>query len=122
MRIIVVTGGRRFANRAVVTEALRQARPDLVITGGASGADALADAAARDLGIDRLVIPANWLGRGKGAGPIRNRRMAQVAKLCRMLDGFDDAEIVLVAFQGGTGTADMTSVARRNDFTIDEIS
>lgn len=46
-----------------------------VITGGAHGADQQADQSAEELGIDRIIFPANWKGRRKAAGPIRNSKM-----------------------------------------------
>jgi hypothetical protein len=48
-----------------------------IITGCANGADDLARRYAREKGIDLEVKEANWKKYGKGAGPIRNARIAR---------------------------------------------
>lgn len=73
-----------------------------VISGGAAGIDACADAAARAIGLKSLVFPADWAAHGRAAGPIRNKRMLD--------EGRPD---LVLAFPGGLGTADMVSRARR---------
>lgn len=105
---VLVCGGRHYKNRAAVAAALeRLSDPDetnmlgknpiTVITGGCpTGADAHA--------IDWAVcnwspfeeFRADWTKYGLAAGPIRNQKMADEAR----------ADLVL-AFPGGTGTADM---------------
>lgn len=52
-----------------------------VITGGAEGVDELADAWAKEAGIDRVIFPANWKGKKKAAGYKRNQKMAWYAAL-----------------------------------------
>jgi hypothetical protein len=52
-----------------------------VITGSADGVDSLADAWAKEGGIDRVVFPANWKGKKKAAGYKRNQKMAWYAGL-----------------------------------------
>ena len=97
---IAVTGGRTYAKREVVFQALdrvHERHPDMILVhGGAPGADAIAAwwALAREVEQDRH--PAEWKTHGRGAGPIRNQEMVDSG-----LDG-------LVAFPGGNGTADMT--------------
>ena len=46
-----------------------------VIHGAARGADTLAGKAARELGFEVVVVPAQWKKWGRAAGPIRNREM-----------------------------------------------
>ncbi len=46
--------------------------PDVIISGGASGADALAENYARENGIVLQVFAAEWKKFGKSAGPMRN--------------------------------------------------
>lgn len=57
---------------AQVTEFDRDAR---VLSGGARGLDRMADGIARGLGMGTRVELADWVGRGRGAGPERNGRM-----------------------------------------------
>ena len=76
---------------------------DVVITGGARGADAHAEHFARERGIEVIVEKAEWAKFGKSAGPIRNRRM--------VLKHRPDK---IVAFQRGNspGTAHMVNTGK----------
>jgi hypothetical protein len=47
----------------------------VIITGGAEGADKIADDYAEVYGFDRIIMPANWKKHGRAAGPIRNKKM-----------------------------------------------
>lgn len=82
-------------------------RPAVIIHGAARGADRLADVWARRHGIPTLPFAANWYPNGraggldKGAGPKRNQRMID--------EGKPD---LVIAFKGGTGTADLVRRAR----------
>jgi hypothetical protein len=51
-----------------------------IIHGGARGADALADAAAKELGLPVTSYPAEWEREGRAAGPLRNARMLAEGK------------------------------------------
>lgn len=109
---VLVTGGRDFKDRAFVFQALdnlreMRSRNLHIIQGGAEGADGL----AREWALDRCqaltTYPANWREHGKGAGPIRNQWM---------LDD-SDADIV-VAFPGGSGTANMVRKTQRAEIEL----
>ncbi len=52
-----------------------------VISGDAEGVDQLADAWAKEAGIDRVIFPGNWKGKGRAAGYKRNQKMAWYATL-----------------------------------------
>lgn len=101
---ILVTGGRDYADRATVFVALESAVTRfgdvLIIQGGARGADALAKEWALARGIPCIQMDAAWTALGKRAGRVRN---AWMADLC-MPD-------CVLAFPGGTGTADMIAYA-----------
>ncbi len=100
-RRVIVCGGRRYADTQVVDESLAAllVSTDIVVTGGASGADRLAKEWAEAHGLRTETYPAQWTRFGNAAGPIRNRYMASL--------GVD----AVVAFPGGRGTADMIRVA-----------
>jgi hypothetical protein len=106
MTRVLVCGGRDFADRPLlnwILGALHQTRTfSLVIHGRQRGADSLADEWAVEARIPVLRIPANWDAFGHAAGPIRNAEMLRVGK-----------PDLVVAFPGGSGTADMVSRARR---------
>lgn len=97
---VLVCGGRDYADRNAVFEALDEVAERhngvRIIQGGATGADAL----AREWCVTRhesyMNFPADWKKHGRAAGPIRNRQMLD--------EGRPD---VVFAFPGGRGTADM---------------
>lgn len=128
MKRVIVTGGRDYEDKdkvyAVLTALYDEIGEFILIQGGASGADRLADRWARDtLTLDPFhqeMYPADWEGpcdpflcrmnhrrkRGTGtycpaAGPRRNQKMLDLG-----------ADLV-VAFPGGTGTADMVHRAQK---------
>ena len=101
---VIVCGGRDYNDREAVFAALDKAhakRPfDMVIQGGAQGADRLAAMWADARGVISAQVDALWDAHGKAAGPRRNRAM-----LALFPDG-------VIAFPGGRGTADMIAAAR----------
>lgn len=113
----IVCGGRNITDGHFVFRVLDQLRATMglshVIEGGQrrrdpesgmidGGADywAWAWAAARGLTCD--TVEADWISQKRAAGPIRNGRM---------LAEFSPA--LVIAFQGGRGTADMVEKALR---------
>jgi predicted Rossmann-fold nucleotide-binding protein len=83
---------------------------DLLINGGADGADSLAAQWARDNGIEVMTVIADWRTHGKKAGPMRNEKMIRL--------GQPD---LVVAFPGGRGTEDVIRRAKANDIPVLEI-
>lgn len=91
-----VTGGRDYADWAVIKAALEEAPSTAVLVHGAArGADSLAAALWESFGRPTEAHPADWDRHGKAAGPLRNQEMVD--------SGID----LLIAFPGGRGTADM---------------
>lgn len=95
---VLVCGGRDFRDRERVYAALDALYPRMsaLMSGGATGADALAWdwGWSRNFPCERYF--ADWKTHGRAAGPIRNQRM------------IDEGRPTLVlAFPGGRGTADM---------------
>ena len=76
-----------------------------VLSGGATGADALGERYAAERGLQVLRFPADWDTHGNAAGPIRNRQMAENAT---MLIAFWDGE--------SRGTKNMIDEARAHGF------
>jgi hypothetical protein len=79
---------------------------DVLIHGAAPGADRLAAEIWQPQGGTIEAYPADWKAHGKGAGPIRNQRM---------LDAKPD---IVIAFPGGSGTADMVRRARSKGLKV----
>jgi hypothetical protein len=82
---------------------------DLLITGGCSGADQLAELWANARGITIKVVPAKWNIHGRAAGPIRNMEMALLKP------------DLVVAFKGGRGTQDMVNKAKELGIPVKEV-
>lgn len=79
---VLVCGSRYYRDRDRVFEVLDAYRGRigphmLIISGGAQGADEFARQWAADRKVDHLIMYAKWEVEGRGAGPIRNRRMAK---------------------------------------------
>lgn len=125
---ILVCGGRDFYDWNLLKETLDNTfwydntNDDFVlIEGGAIGADFLSKAWLSTVykrqyledNIDKHLkeFPADWKTHGKAAGPIRNQQMLD--------EGKPD---LVVAFPGGTGTADMIRRARKAGIEVKEIT
>ena len=102
---VLVCGGRDLTDSALVYRVLDRFHADniieVLIEGGARGADRIAGYWARKHRIDNLKFPADWKAHDNAAGPIRNQRMLK--------EGRPD---VVIAFPGGHGTADMVTRAK----------
>lgn len=109
-----VCGGRRYCNRQQVWDTLdrihKARKITLLVQGGAPGADAHAVAWANERGVSLVTFHANWRGHGKAAGPRRNASMIKLMPMD-----------LLVAFPGGTGTADCVRRAEDAGIKILEV-
>ena len=103
-----VTGGRDYMDYRRIREAITEYVPKsaTLVHGAARGADTLCVAAAASLGIQREAHPADWETLGKSAGFVRNQAMVD--------SGLD----LLIAFPGGSGTADMVRKAQRANIKV----
>ena len=108
---ILVCGGRDYHDRRNLFCALdkisQENSIDLLIHGGATGADMLAGAWAKSKGLPVRIFEADWWTHGRAAGPMRN---------CRMLE--EGRPDLVVAFPGGNGTTDMVSKAKKSGVRV----
>lgn len=108
---IVVTGGRDYAMTAgdyrFLATVVQLLRPTQFLTNGRPGVPAQAEAWARQHGIPVQRIEADWVAARKAPETRRNTTLANLA----------DA---VVAFPGGTGTADMIAKARQKKLPVHE--
>lgn len=111
---VIVAGGRDFNDYEFMCKKLdyyfqfHSPETITIINGkgpGKPGADALAERYAKERGYPIEYFPPEWSTFGRAAGPIRNRKMAEVAN-------------ALVAFPGGSGTANMISLAEEYSLKI----
>lgn len=112
---VIVCGGRDYADDARVRAVLDAGIDGQPITelaeGGAGGADEHADEWAVMRGVESKTYKAEWAKHGKAAGPIRNQQM---------LDEFKPDAVI--AFPGGTGTADMVRRAKAAGVRVIEVT
>jgi hypothetical protein len=110
---LLVCGGRDYTNKEAlytILNGIALEHPiEMVVQGGANGADYLAHRWAVDNAIPSLTVPANWARDGKSAGPIRNRKMLTYGPN------------MVVAFKGGRGTANMVEQAEARGIEVVKI-
>jgi predicted Rossmann fold nucleotide-binding protein DprA/Smf involved in DNA uptake len=68
-----------------------------IVSGGASGIDAIAKEASCYLGVTYTEFPADWNTHGKAAGPIRNRQIAQYSDRLMVIRFTDSRGSISVA-------------------------
>lgn len=112
MKIVIVTGGRNYTNVDAVRGALHAEKPDMVVQGGAPGADKLAARWARAVGVQLVTFEAMWDVHGKAAGSKRNEMMVRFGEAMVLTD--DSHSVRVIAFPGGRGTEDV--IKRAEDF------
>lgn len=91
---VIVAGCRDFADYELLKEKcdfyLQNKKPEniVIVSGHASGADALGERYAQERGYETEIYPTDWKTHGRAAGPIRNAQMAAVADaLIALWDG-----------------------------------
>lgn len=112
---VLVCGGRDYDDWPKMKEELDALHETRIFTevihGAADGADRLSGVWARWYGIKESPYPADWKKHKKAAGPIRNKQMLD--------EGKPD---LVIAFKGGTGTANMISQATKAGIEIVKIN
>lgn len=107
---VLVCGGRNYDDFLTLDETLENLDIhqgiELIIQGGAKGADKLAQDWAYMCNKPCLRVPAEWSKHGKKAGILRNIKMLQYGPN------------LVVAFPGGRGTAHMTKIAKEAGIDI----
>lgn len=110
-RVTLVCGGRDFRDKDLLWRTLDSLAISCVVHGGADGADRLGGEWAIAHKVPEIIVPAQWDGYGKGAGPVRNGWMLKFTKVTRV-----------VAFPGGRGTADMIRQAEKAGVSLVVVS
>lgn len=100
---LIIAGSRHFRDYNYVKECIEDSGlvPSEIISGGATGVDSLAIRYATDMNILLTVVEANWITNGKAAGPIRNKKMAELG------------DILLAIRTNGKGTQNMIKEMRK---------
>lgn len=110
---VIIAGCRDFADYELLKEKcdfyLQNKKPEniVIVSGHASGADALGERYAQERGYELEAFPADWKANGRAAGPIRNAKMASVAH-------------TLIAFWNGKsrGTKNMIDTAKKHNLQV----
>jgi hypothetical protein len=78
---LAVVGSRSFRDKARMFSVLDALRPEIksIISGGAQGADCMAEEWAKERGVPFQSFPADWATYGKMAGFLRNVDMVLAA-------------------------------------------
>lgn len=109
----LIVGSRGYTDYAsfkAKCDALLADKTDIeIVSGGASGTDAMAERYARELGYSLQIFPADWSRYGKRAGYVRNREMHSYIST--------HADRGVIAFWDGAskGTAHSFSLAKEFD-------
>ena len=109
---VLVCGSRSWIYQGVMYRRLRQLPPgSTIISGGARGADELAEWLAPALGFTSKVYPADWETFGKRAGYIRNVQMLE-----------QDPDLVIAFWDGESrGTAHTIREAEKRGIPVEVI-
>lgn len=110
---VIIAGCRDFADYDLLKEKCdfylqnKEKEGIVIVSGHASGADALGERYAQERGFQLETYPADWKAHGRAAGPIRNENMARVAN-------------ALIAFWDGKsrGTKNMIETARKYNLKV----
>lgn len=103
----IIAGGRDFKDIILFMECIENHTITEVVCGKAKGADSLGEDWAIENGIPVDEYPADWARYGRGAGPVRNKQMA------------DNAD-ALIAFWDGysKGTWNMIQLAQKYNLEV----
>lgn len=111
---VAVVGGRQFRDKEYLYFVLDKYNEkhgiSHIVSGGAVGADGLAELYAKDRCLPITVYPANWNKHGKGAGYIRNQ---QIVDDCDVVLAFPDPNSV-----GTYDTVDKANKAGKEAYVI----
>lgn len=104
---VAVIGSRSFHNYEMLKNVLSKYHISLIISGGAKGADSLAETYARENDIETLIFKPDWDKHGKSAGYIRN------------IDIIENSDLVIAFWDGKSkGTKHSIDLAKKGNKKI----
>ena len=115
---IIIAGGRNFNDYELLEKEVSGFLKTLdidsgleIVSGGAKGVDAMGERFAQENNFAVKLFPAEWSKYGRGAGPKRNKQMAEYATH-------------LIVFWNGEsrGTKSMIMLAKKNNLNVTVIS
>ncbi len=121
MKVILYCGDRNWDDSVSIHRSFDRESPDHIISGGARGADDLAEREALLRNIPAEIHYADWERYGRAAGPVRNEQML---KSLLHWKG-QGAEIKVVAFhsdlESSKGTKSMVLLAKAKNVEVEVI-
>lgn len=111
MANVLICGGRSWPDETAIAAVIDTLDPgeDVVIHGGAVGADAIAARLAYERGVHTAQVTAMWTRYGPGAGPRRNQAMLHLRP------------DKVIAFPGGRGTENCVKQAKALGIPVERI-
>lgn len=107
---VAVIGSRSFDDYDLLEKTLMRYDIKMIVSGGARGADELAEKYAEQMGIPIKVHYADWDKHGKSAGFIRNRLI------------IDDCDFVVAFWDGKSkGTLNSIQLAKKQNKKVEII-
>ena len=81
---LAVIGSRSFDDKMILEKVLNEVKTSigLIITGGAKGADQLAEQWANNNNIPVQIIKPDWSKYGRSAGIVRNKQIIELCDSC----------------------------------------
>lgn len=108
---VAVVGSRNFSNYTILKRYLLDYfYPFFLISGGAKGADSLAQRFAENKHLDMKIFHPNWDKYGKRAGFLRNKK---IVKNCDVVVAFWDGES-----KGTKNTIDLAKEAGKKVYIV----
>ena len=114
---IAVIGGRDFNDYSALAFIVSEYKPSMLISGGAKGADSLAEKFSRDFGTPIKVYRANWNDFTPPCRVLKHKRGGQMynalAGMNRNTKIIEDCDMVIAFWNGiSTGTKDSIDKAK----------
>lgn len=106
---IIVTGSRDWDKSNYIYSLLHSLDPDLLIQGGARGADKIAYDWCKLTGCEVITVNANWKKLGKRAGMLRN---------IQMLELYPDSELHAFLRDASKGTLGCVFAAKERGMKV----
>jgi len=102
LKKIAVVGSRGFNDYSLLERTLTPYLPFVLVSGGARGADSLAERFADKNNLEKIIFKPDWDKHGKAAGFIRNRLI------------IEHSDVVLAFWDGQSkGTENSINIAKR---------
>ena len=79
MKKLAVLGSRTFTDYNLLKKELDEYPPFILVSGGAKGAETLAERYADEKGYEKVILKPDWKKYGRGAGLKRNEEIINLA-------------------------------------------